>query len=395
MRKQELFAGLLLISVLHLAAQDDLVNKSNQNAIDGHAKFEFTTVVDLEATSVKNQASSGTCWSYAGVGFVESEMIRLGKAPIDLAEMYVVRMAYIEKAKKYIRLHGALNFAQGGEAPDVLYIIKHYGALPQDVYPGLQYGTDKNAHGELENVLKAYLDAVMANKNGQLSTAWLAGFEGILDAYLGEVPKNFNYQGKQYTARTFADEVVGLNPDDYVTLTSFTHQPFNSHFVLEIPDNWMWSTAYNLPLPEMMGALNHALNNGYTVGWATDVSEKGFSVRNGVAVMPAKSWREMSAEEAQQALTGPHQEMQITQTMRQEGFDNYNTQDDHGMLITGMAKDQTGAVYYITKNSWGEISNPFANGYVYASEAFVAAKTIAFLVHKDALDKKLKKAVSR
>jgi bleomycin hydrolase len=376
---------------LSVVAQDDLVNKSSSNAVETTDKYTFTTVVDLDATSVKNQASSGTCWSYAAVGFVESEMMRMGKDPIDISEMYVVRMAYLVKARKYVRVHGKLNFAQGGEAPDIFYVLKNYGAMPQEAYSGLNYGTDVNKHGELETALKAYLDAIIQNKNGQLSTAWESGFTAILDAYLGAVPEEFDWNGKKYTPRSFADDVIGLNPDDYVTLTSFTHHPFYEPFILELPDNWMWSEAYNLPIDEFMGELDNALNNGYSVAWATDVSEKGFSVRNGLAVMPAKDWREMSAEEQKQVFNGPHEELEVTQEMRQVGFDNYSTQDDHGMQITGIVTDQTGARYYITKNSWGDISNPYKEGYVYASEAFVKYKTISFLVHKDALTKATKK----
>jgi bleomycin hydrolase len=241
--------------------------------------------------------------------------------------------------------------------------------------------------------LKSYLDAIIKNKNGTLSTAWESGFTAILDAYLGEVPEEFAWNGKNYTPRSFADEVVGLVPAEYVTLTSFTHHPFYTPFILEIPDNWMWSEAYNLPLNEFMEELDHALENGFTVGWATDVSEKGFSVRNGLAVMPAKNWRDMSAEESTQVFNGPHEELTVTQDMRQEGFDNYSTQDDHGMQITGIVKDQTGAKYYITKNSWGEIPNPYKEGYVYASKAFVQYKTISLLIHKDGLTRNTRKAM--
>lgn len=393
MKKYAHLLTLTLLFATNVWAQDDLVKKSSQNAIDGAAKFEFTTDVDLEATPVKNQASSGTCWSYSTIGFIESEMIRMGKDPIDLSEMYVVRMAYIEKARKYVRLHGSMNFGQGGEAPDALIIMEKYGAMPQEAYTGLNYGTDRNEHSELEIALKSYLDAIIANKNGKLSSAWEKGFAAILDAYLGVIPENFEYKGKKYTARTFADQVVGLNPADYVTITSFTHHPFGQPFILELPDNWMWSEAFNMPADDVMAELNNALNNGYTVEWATDVSEKGFSVRNGVAVMPAKEWNKMDETELRQVFSGPHEELVVTQEMRQEGFDNYTTQDDHGMLITGIVTDQNGTTYYITKNSWGDIANPYKEGYVYCSESFVKLKTISFTMHKDALTKKTKKAM--
>lgn len=384
-----LFAFYLSLSVGF--AQVNLVNESSNNAVDANAEYKFTTLTNVEATTVKNQAASGTCWSYAGISFIESEILRISKKRLDLSEMYVVRMAYIEKARKYVRMHGTINFGQGGEPLDVLYIIKQYGALPQEVYAGLEYGTNKNQHAELEAVLKAYLDAVIKNENGQLSTAWEKGFAGILDAYLGDVPESFSWESKTYTPRSFADERVVLSPDDYISLTSFTHHPFYLPFVLEIPDNWMWSPSYNLPMEEMMAALDEALNNGFSVGWAADVSEKGFSVRNGIAVIPQKMWGDLSTEEQKLILTGPHDERIITQEARQIEFDNYATQDDHSMQFTGIVRDQTGAIYYTVKNSWGEINNPFEIGYVYASSSYVQLKTIALLMHKDALSKSLKK----
>jgi len=393
MKKYTQFLAIALLFATSAWAQDDLVKKSTQNAVDGAAKYEFTTVVDLEATPVKNQASSGTCWSYSTLGFVESEMLRMGKDPIDLSEMYVVRMAYIEKGRKYVRLHGSMNFGQGGEAPDALIIMQKYGAMPQEAYTGLNYGTEQNEHSELENALKSYLDAIIKNKNGKLSNAWEKGYAAILDAYLGEVPTEFEYQGKKYTARTFADKVVGINPDDYVTLTSFTHHPFGEPFILELPDNWMWSEAYNMPQDDFMAELVNALKSGYTVEWATDVSEKGFSVRNGVAVMPATPWNKMDEAQSRQVFSGPHEELVVTQEMRQEGFDNYTTQDDHGMLITGYVTDQNGTKYYITKNSWGDIENPYKTGYIYCSESFVKLKTISFTIHKDGLTETTKKAL--
>ena len=390
------FKWLLSALVLSFSAtaQVDLINKVKDNGGDNQKGFQFETLVDLEATPVKNQGRSGTCWSYATTGFVESEMLRMGKEPVDLSEMFTVRMVYIDKAIKYVRLHGNLNFAQGGALPDVFYVLKHYGAVPQEVYEGLNYGTDINNHGELEAVLKAQLDEVIKNKNGKLTPAWKKALVATVDAYLGEYPEKFEYKGKTYTPRSFADEYIAINPKDYVQLTSFTHHPMHEEVMIQVPDNWAWGTAYNVSLDEMMDALNYALDESYPVAWATDVSEKGFSLRNGVAIVPAKPYGKMTEAERKAMFDGPKPELTITPEIRQEAYDNYETTDDHGMLITGKVKDQAGTVYYIVKNSWGERDNEFRSGYINASDAFVRYKTIGIMMHKDALPKKLKKKLN-
>lgn len=372
-------------------AQVDLINKVKDNGGDGPVQFQWETVVDIDATPVKNQGASGTCWSYATSSFVESEMMRMGKAPIDLSEMYTVRKVYEDKAVKYVRLHGHLNFGQGGALPDVLHVIKHYGAVPQEVYNGLNYGTEINRHGEMEAALKGVVDAVIENHNGKISSSWKLAFDGILDAYLGAEPAQFGYNGKTYTPRTFADEVVGINPDDYVQLTSWTHHPMYEECQIQVPDNWTWGSSYNMPLDEMMDAINGSLEGGFPVAWACDVSDKGFSIRNGIAVMPEQSWNDMSDEEMAAVYAGPHEEASISQELRQEQYDNYLTQDDHGMVINGMVKDQEGNIYYIVKNSWGDIPNEYKPGYLYASESYVRLKTISVMMHKDALSKNLRK----
>ena len=389
MKLRLLLVGALLSS--QAFAQVDLINKVKDNGADAPLGYEWETIVDIEATPVKNQGASGTCWSYATTSFVESEMMRMGKVPIDLSEMYTVRKVYQDKGEKYIRLHGYLNFAQGGALPDVLYVIKKYGAVPQEVYNGLNYGTEINRHGEMEGALKGILDAVKANKNGKLSTSWRNAFDATLDAYLGEEPAQFGYNGKTYTPRSFADEVIGVNPDDYVQLTSWTHHPFYEACQIQVPDNWTWGTSFNLPIDEMMEALNASLEAGYPVAWACDVSDKGFSIKNGIAVMPNQSWSDMSTEEAQAIYAGPHEEAIIDQEARQEQYDNYLTQDDHGMVIQGMVKDQEGNIFYIVKNSWGDIPNDFRPGYLYASESYVRLKTISIMMHGDSLEKSMKK----
>ncbi len=357
--------------------------------------YQFETIYDIPTTSVKDQNRSGTCWSFSGVSFLESEMIRIGKEPIDLSEMFIVHHCYADKAMKYARLHGHLNFSPGGAFHDVLYVLKNYGALPESVYGGLAYGEDNHVHGEMDNVLKTYMDGVIQNKNKQLSTAWFHGLKGVLNSYMGQIPSEFEYEGKKYSPKKFADEVIGLDADDYIQVSSFTHHPFYEPFVIEVPDNWLWGEVYNVKLDEMMDIINNSLDQGYTIGWATDVSERGFSHRQGVAIVPLEDikemddtersrWEEMTEDERQKqlyAFDGPVVEKDISQEMRQNGFDNFQTTDDHGMHIVGMVKDQEGKVYYKVKNSWN--TNNEYDGYLYASESFVKLKTISIMVHKD------------
>jgi bleomycin hydrolase len=360
--------------------------------------YVFTDVKRLPATSIKDQHRSGTCWSFSGLSFIESEMIRMGKSEVDLSEMFVVWQTYSERAYKHVRMHGKFNFGGGGAFHDVTNCIRKYGIVPEEVYTGLHYGEDGHTHGEMDLLLKDYVDAVIKNRNRKLTPVWHKGFNGILDAYLGEIPEKFDYKGKEYTPQTFAKDYVGVNPDDYVEISSYTHHPFYSKFVIEVPDNWSWDQVYNVPLNEMMEIMESAIMNGYTLGWASDVSEKGFSFRNGVAIVPEadtknmtdseiSKWENMSTKEKASKLysfNAPGKEKEITQEMRQEAFDNYKTTDDHGMHITGIAKDQKGSKYFIVKNSWGLDNNDY-EGYFYASFPFVAYKTMSFMVHKDAI----------
>jgi len=363
--------------------------------------YQFSVVRENPITSIKNQSSSGTCWSFSALAFIESELIRTGKGEHDLSEMYIVRRNYKDKAVKYIRVHGSLNFAQGGSFADAIETINEYGVIPEEVYNGLNYGETVHRHSEMEAGLSGYLKGIAQNGNRKLSTAWTKGFDGILDAYFGQLPTEFQYKGKTYTPQSLAKE-LGLNSDNYISLTSFTHHPFYEPFAIEIPDNWRWSLSYNLPVDEMMKAVDYALENGYTIAWATDVSEIGFT-RNGIGVIPDEDaaenigsdqahWLGLSQNEKNNILRnkierGPVKEKVITQEMRQITFDNYETTDDHGMQIYGIAKDQNGNKYYMVKNSWGEAGK--YKGLWYVSEAFVKYKTMSLVIHKDALPKEI------
>ncbi len=390
----------IIVSALLLAMALPSVNAKDKKK-EKEEGYVFTPVKELQITPIKNQNRSGTCWSFSAVAFLESELLRMGKGEHDLSEMFIVSKNYKDKGEKFVRLHGELNYAQGGSFADVLAAWKDYGIVPESVMNGLQYGEDMHVHGEVESLSRAYLEAVIKNPNRKLSTAWQKGFEGIIDAYLGEAPEKFTYNGKEYTPKSFAAE-LGLNPDDYVSLTSYTHHPFYSQFALEIQDNWRWALSYNLPIDELMQVFDNAINTGYTIAWGSDVSEKGFT-RNGIGVMPDIESMERSGsdqdhwlglspsekeKEIKKMLESPCQEVEVTQEMRQAAYDNYETTDDHGMQIYGIAKDQTGKKFYMVKNSWGT-DNKY-KGTWYVSETFVKYKTMNIVVHKDALPQAIK-----
>lgn len=366
--------------------------------------YQLNPVYDIKTTAVDDQQRAGTCWSYSVIGFVEAEMLRLGKDSIDLSELFVVRMVYSDKAERYVRMHGKFNFGGGGAVNDVIDVIKKYGIVPEETYTGLNYGTDVHTHGEVNEVLTAYLDAVIKNENRKLTTAWKRGFDAILDEYFGKIPEKFSYKNKEYTPQTFAKEIVGINPDEYVYLTSFSHHPFYQPFIVEVEDNWSWQSYYNLPVEELIQSFDYAMQNGYSIGWAADVSEKGFSHKNGVAIVPEDEIKEMAGSERQKwekltkdekanllyAFDKPIQEKNITQQMRQEAFDVYQTTDDHGMLMCGLYKDQTGKKFYKIKNSWGTDNSKY-NGFFYASEPYVKYKTMSVVVNKNSLPKEILK----
>ncbi|WP_106522318.1 aminopeptidase C [Taibaiella chishuiensis] len=370
-------------------AQDNLVKSLDKNASDSSkSKFKFTEVIGLANTSVKNQASSGTCWSYSTNSFLESEMIHAGRKPVELAQIFSARNVYADKADSYIRMHGSVSWGDGGACHDVINMYAKYGAMPQSLYTGLQYGTTKNKFAEMQEVLKAMLDAWVKNPNGKLSPNWKRAFNAVMDSYLGAVPETFTWEGKTYTPRSFADEVVGLNPADYIELSSFTDKAYYKKSILMVPDNWSMDKVYNVKMEDITNIIDNALNKGYTIAWATDVSEKYFSWKNGMAYVPEKDYDEMDEEEKKNIFDGPKPERVITPELRQAAFDNYTTTDDHGMHIVGLAKDQTGREYYIVKNSWGTTND--YKGYLYVTKNYVRYKTTAFLLNKKAIPQELR-----
>ncbi|MCD7926554.1 MAG: aminopeptidase [Bacteroides sp.] len=390
--KKILTVAALSLCCLSIAAQES--DKKEEG-------FVFTTVKEAPITSVKNQNRSSTCWAFSSLGFLESELLRQGKGEFDLSEMFVVHKTMEDRAVNYVRLHGSSSFAPGGSFYDIVYCYRNYGMVPQEAMPGIMYGDSLPVHNELDAVAGAYVNAIAKGRFSKLSPGWKNGLIGIYDAYLGQCPTEFTYKGKSYTPRTFADNALGLNMDDYVSLTSYTHHPFYTQFPIEIEDNWRLGNSYNLPLNEFMAVMENAVNNGYTFAWGSDVSEEGFT-RDGIAVVPDAEkgaelagsdmahWLGMSAADKRKEMTNkPRPEKEITQEMRQEAYDNWQTTDDHGMLIYGLAKDQTGKEYFMVKNSWGTKSK--YKGTWYASKAFVAYKTMNILVHKNAIPKEIAK----
>lgn len=389
-----LLAALLIAGGLQNAsAQDYLINsvKGNQSA-NSKESFTFKDVINIERTPVKNQGSSGTCWSYSANSFLESEMIRMGKEPVEISQIFTARNAYVEKGINYVRMHGAITLGDGGSLHDVINMYRKYGALPQSVYTGLNYGTNKNKFAEMAAINEAFLAAVVKNPNGELTPNWIKAYTAVIDSYLGQVPESFEFKGKKYTPQTFAKEVVGINPDDYVELSSFTNKPYYEKMVLMVPDNWDLDLVYNVKVDELTDIIDNALAKGYSVGWAGDISDKGFSWKNGVAYVPAKPFADMTEEEKANMFKGPQPEMNITAEIRQKAFDNYDTTDDHGMHIVGLTKDQNGKEYYIIKNSWGATND--YKGYIYMTKNFVKLKTTAILLHKGGLPKDLAKKIN-
>ncbi|RFC55603.1 C1 family peptidase [Brumimicrobium aurantiacum] len=380
-----------------------------QNTNTEGSSYSFTEVAHHDATPVLSQGYTGTCWSFSALSFFESEMIRKGvENPPILSQMYIARKAYEGKAENYIRMDGKSNFSQGGAFHDIPYVFERYGIVPIEAYEGLNYGTDKHNHKEVYSVLNGYMGGVLNyvdNKgDAALSKNWKAGLSGILDAYLGEDPTTFTYEGKEYTPKSFA-ESTKLNMDDYVSLTSFTHFPMHEEVQLLIPDNWSNGTSYNVSMDELLEATVSALENGYTVAWGADVSEKGFNFGKGLAIVPEdestikvrgrdnSNFSDAGASKESNAFLTPVKEITVTPEMRQEGYDNKTTTDDHGMHITGLYEEANGTRYFLVKNSWGTGNYP--EGYLYVSENYFKLKTINVYLHKDGIPKGISKKIMK
>lgn len=391
----------LIMLALAAAAMPLCASAQDAAKTDTVKGFRFTDVKTVKTGSVKDQNRSGTCWAFSGTSFIEDEIMRKGGPELDLSEMFTVRHCYDDKADKYMLMDGKINFAQGGGLWDIMYVIDNYGMVPEEVYTGLNYGEKKHSHYEMSDGLTGYLDGVMRSK--KKTTAWKRGFDGILDAYLGELPESFTYNGKTYTPRTFADQ-FGIRSADYICITSYTHHPFYRSFPLEVADNWLWAPYQNVPMEEMKAIVDNAIENGYSVAWAADVSEGGFKWKEGVAVIPEEinpdnlegtelsRWVTLSDKERADKrfkFDGPVKEIVPTQQERQNGFLSHETTDDHGMTIVGIATDQNGNRYYKIKNSWD--TNQKYGGYFYCSESYFLMKTMGIMVNRNAVPKEITK----
>ena len=345
--------------------------------------YQITETVNVPHTAVDNQGSSGTCWCFAGIGFVEAEILRMYGKEFNLSEMFVVRNAWSEKVAKFVRMHGNSTLSQGGEVCDVLYMIDKYGMMPEDAYTGKVIGEERHLHNEMNAVIDGLARAVIKNGNKKISPAYPKALQGVLNAYLGDAPEEFTVDGKNYTAKTFA-EAYPIDHANYIEICSFTSDPYYQPCMVEIPDNWTWTPAYNMPLDELMQAVDYALEHGYTLGWAQDVSNKGFSGKSGLGIVPedpdATLWEEIVPE------------MQVTDAIHQTAYDNWDAGDDHSMLVVGIAKDQNGTKYYKIKNSWGTERGPY-QGYWYCSEQYLRKYTIFFTLNKEALSKDMAKKI--
>lgn len=392
MNKNLLLAAVMMLLPGTMAAQEKPAAAKNDTV-------QFTVVKANPITSIKDQNRSGTCWDYSSLGFFEAELLRLGKGTYDLCESFVAYHTYMDRAEKAIRMHGDVSFSQGGSFYDVLYCMRHYGIVPQEAmpFPGSLYGDSLFNFNTLDAQASAYVKSIANSEMKKIPLTWKSTLSNIYAGYFGELPKTFTYKGKSYTPESF-QKSLGLNLDDYVSLTSFTHHPFYSKFIIEVQDNWRWAESYNLPIDEFMTVMESAVRNGYTFAWGADVSETGFS-RNGIATVPAKSYKNdltgsdaarwMGTNGKQVNQADSKDELIITQQLRQTAYDNWETTDDHGMVIYGLAKDPQGKEYFMVKNSWGEYGR--YKGIFYASKPYVAYKTMNILINKNAIPKDIRK----
>lgn len=380
----------VLLSMLSVVFAQTLVATAQDEIAVNDTTLTFTTVKEAESTSVKDQGRTSACWCFATVSFLESELLRMGKDAFDLSEMFVVRHTYPRKAVRYVRLHGNTVFWGGGLSHDVVGTIREVGLVPEEIYEGRHVDATRHDHNEMGAVLRGAADAIVENRSGQLTPVWPTCIEAILDTYLGKPPASFVFQGEEYTPKSFLKE-LGLDPESYVEITSFTHHPLYSRFILEIPDNWALSEYYNVSLDDFMLVIDRALGNGYSIAWDGDTSEWSFGAVEGVALLPAMDWRDEEEGDETCGARGP--EKDVTQELRQELFDNYSSMDNHLMHIIGIAEDQDNKRYYIAKDSFGEKGRKYG-GLMYMSEAYVRAKTIAIMVHKDAIPRELRRKLS-
>jgi bleomycin hydrolase len=382
---------LLVFSFPLFAGINDTDAELNENEVGNKIQM----IKEIPSTPVRDQYKTSTCWSFSGISLLETELIRMGKGVYDLSEMYIVRQNYEKKASRYVRMHGKTNFAPGGEANDVTDIYDEYGIVPEEVYTGLKVNESMHKHGEMDRILEKYVSAVVSD-NKEISPVWKEGFTKVLDAYLGEIPETFEFQGEEFTPQTFAS-YLGIVPDNYVMVTSFMHHPYYEPIVLEIPDNWSWEESFNVPLDIMEEIVDSAILKGYSVEWAADISEEAFSFSEGMALAPRSCYAEITghndnkwnkkpaAEKTKEifSLSNPVEELNITPEIRQAAFDNYSTTDDHGMQILGLGQDKNGRTFYYVKNSWGT-DNPY-DGYIYVSKPYFQFKTISIMVNKNAI----------
>ena len=403
---KKIFSAVAIVLFLSgtFAQKAEITNKEGSN-------YKFTKEVHLDATPVQSQGWTGTCWSFSALSFFETELNRTGKSMPVLSEMFIVYQAYLGKAEKFYRTDGNTNFDEGGAFHDIPWVISRFGIVPESAYKGINYDSERHTHSELSSILKGAMKGLLAARdemgdNDVMTASWRSALRGILNSYLGFIPENvedmkFEVDGKEYNPISYRDE-LGLDMNDYISLTSFSNHPFNQECQLAIADNWAWGSSYNVPLEDLWGAADYALKEGYSFAWGADVSEDYFSYRSGLAIVPKdkstiyvsgksnKNFSDAGGEKKASCFIEPGEELEITQELRQKGYDGKQTTDDHGMHAVGMYKDQKGTKYLLIKNSWGTTNND-CDGYFYASEAYFKYKTINIYLHKDALSKEMKK----